>query len=116
MYRLSTIIEGAFGACLELAEACGVALDLDFPDPTKRVERPSKIRQALEKNLQAAVERAAQTVILSVKPGWLSIKDDGEVLTPAELAEIQTGADEPSAGDVEAKSRVGFGTEVKIRL
>lgn len=110
MYRLSVIIEEVFRKYLPLAEKRKVALNLDFPDVTKRIERPSRVRGPLDALVGAALRRAKKSVSIVVEKSGVRIVDDGEALTPAELAEIR----EPD--HIAAKSRVGFGTEVLVKF
>ena len=108
MYRISAIIEAAFSEFLLRAEKRGVGLDLDFPDPTMRVERPSLIRGPLNEQLALAVKRAEKKVSLEVEKNVIIIRDDGVALTPQQTRELETFE------NVKARSRVGFGTEVRI--
>ena len=110
MYRISAIIEEAFSSNLRLAEKCGVGFDLDFPDPTLRVERPSLIRTPLLTFLPEAVKRAEKKVSLSVSRGAVVIRDDGVALSPAQIREMNPFE------HVLIKSRVGFGTEIRIKF
>lgn len=109
MYRISAIIEEAFREFLPLAEKREVGFDLDFPDPTLRVERPSLVRKPLLALLPQAVERAERKVSLAVTKTAVVICDDGVALSPSAVRELVSGFE-----NVKAKSRVGFGTEVKI--
>ena len=109
MYRLSVIIEEVFRKYLKEAEKRRVMLNLDFPDVTKRVDRPSRVRGPLDRLVGEALARAKRNVSIVVRKDGILVTDDGRVLTPAELAELR----EPD--HIAAKSRVGFGTEVLIR-
>ncbi|MBQ6321076.1 hypothetical protein IJI17_02555 [Candidatus Saccharibacteria bacterium] len=108
MYRLSTIIEEVFRKYLPVAERRKIILNLDFPDVTKRVDRPSRVRGPLNKAVGEAVARAKRNVSIMVGRDNVRVMDDGRALTPDELAELS----EPE--HIEVKSRVGFGTEVLI--
>ncbi|MBQ7802515.1 hypothetical protein IJ380_01455 [Candidatus Saccharibacteria bacterium] len=108
MYRLSTIIEEVYRTFLPLAEKKKISFNLDFPDPTKRVERPSLVKNPLLENTEAAILRAKKSVSIVVKKNSVVVSDDGEVLPTAKLKEIR------EAENIKAKSRVGFGTEVEI--
>lgn len=111
MYRISAIIEDAFREYLPLAEKRRVGFDIDFPDPTIRVERPSLVRGPLNEQLPLAIKRAQRRVSLAVTKAGIVIRDDGVALSPAAAREL--------AGELEnvtAKSRVGFGTEVRIKF
>lgn len=110
MYRISAIIEEAFSQFLPLAEKRKVGFDLDFPDPTLRVERPSVVRKPLLEQLPLAIERASKRVSLTVGRGCVVIRDDGVSLAPAAVRELAADYE-----NVVVKSRVGFGTEVRIR-
>lgn len=110
MYRISAIIEEAFARFLPLAEKRGVGFDIDFPDPTMRIARPSLVRKPLFEQLPLAVERAEKRVSLAVTRTGVIIRDDGVALSPVAVKELC------SDENVLVKSRVGFGTEVKIKL
>lgn len=110
MYRISAIIEEAFSTFLPIAEKRRVGFDIDFPDPTLRVDRPSLVRKPLFEQLPLAINRAEKRVSLSVTGTGVIIRDDGIALSPdasRRLAEQE---------NVTVKSRVGFGTEVRIRF
>ena len=111
MYRISAIIEEAFSEFLPLAEKRGVGFDIDFPDPTLRVERPSLVRKPLSEQLPLAVKRASKKVSLTVTRTGVIIRDDGVALSPAETRELVSDFE-----NVSAKSRVGFGTEIRIKF
>lgn len=111
MYRLSTIIEEIYQKYALVAEKRGVRFNLDFPDLTRRIERPSLVRKPLEALMAGAVARAQKEVSLAVMKDCVVVKDDGVALTPAAVREL--GAE---FENVSAKSRVGFGTEIKIRF
>ena len=111
MYRISAIIEDAFREYLPLAEKRRVGFDIDFPDPTLRVERPSLVRKPLFEQLPLAIKRASKRVSLTVMRTGIVIRDDGVALSPAAVREL--------AGELEnvtVKSRVGFGTEIRIKF
>jgi len=108
MYRISAIIEDAFREYLPLAEKRRVGFDIDFPDPTLRVERPSVVRKPLFEQLPLAIKRANRRVSLAVTRTGVLIRDDGVALSPASAKELS------SDENVTVKSRVGFGTEVRI--
>lgn len=110
MYRISAIIEDAFREFLPLAEKRRVGFDIDFPDPTLRVERPSLVRNPLNEQLELAIKRAEKRVSLAVTKAGIVIRDDGVALSPSEVRELS------GAENVSVKSRVGFGTEVRIKF
>ncbi len=110
MYRISAIIEEAFSQFLPLAEKRRVGFDIDFPDPTMRVDRPSLVRKPLFEQLPLSLERAQKQVSLSVTKTGLIIRDDGVPLTPANAKKLA------KQENVVVKSRVGFGTEVRIKF
>ena len=87
-----------------------MGFDLDFPDPTLRVERPSLVRNPLNEQLKLAIERAEKRVSLAVSRAGIVIRDDGVALSPSEVRELS------GAENVSVKSRVGFGTEVRIKF
>lgn len=85
--------------------------NLDFPDMTRRVERPSLVRKPLEALMAGAVERAQREVSLTVAKDCVVVRDDGVALAPAVVQEL--GAE---FENVSAKSRVGFGTEIRVKI
>ncbi|MBR3233050.1 HAMP domain-containing histidine kinase [Candidatus Saccharibacteria bacterium] len=109
MYRLSAIIEEVYQKYFLKAEKRGVRFNLDFPDVTRRIERPSLVRKPLEPLLGGAVERAQKEVSLTVARDCIVVRDDGVALAPAKVAELSEGFE-----NVKVRSRVGFGTEIKI--
>lgn len=110
MYKISAIIEDAFRNALPLAEKLRIGLDIDFPDPTMRIERPSLLKNPLNEHLELAIRRAKKRVSIVVSRVSVVIRDDGVALTPDMIREIT------DAENISIKSRVGFGTEVKIKL
>ncbi len=110
MYRLSAVIEEIFGKYLAFAEMRGITFDLDFPDTTKRISEPSRIKESLEKHLSFAIKRGKNQVRVVVRKDGIEIFDDGAVLSPSDLKLIK------KAGLVEAKSRLGFGTVVFLKF
>ena len=110
MYRLSVIVEEVFRKYLPVAQKVGVPLDLDFPDPTKKIEKPSRVREPLEEHLSSAIRRTKNHVKVLVKKDGITIFDDGSVLSPAVLSALN------KPEHIEAQSRVGFGTSVFIRF
>lgn len=100
-----------FAKYLPKAEKRNVKFNLDFPDSTRRVSRIFTIKKLLDKHLELAIKRAQKEASLKVMSDCISIKDDGVALTPTKIEEL-TGEDEL----VKIKSRVGFGTDVRIEL
>ena len=88
-----------------------MGFDIDFPDPTLRVERPSMVRKPLFEQLPLAIERAQRRVSLAVTRTGVVIRDDGVALSPATVRELVGELE-----NVTAKSRVGFGTEIRIKF
>lgn len=111
MYRLSTIIEEVYQKYAPLAEKRGVRFNLDFPDLTRRVERPSLVRKPLEALMPGAVARAEKEVSLAVMRDHVVVRDDGVALMPEVLKEMREGFE-----NVAVRSRVGFGTEIRIKI
>lgn len=110
MYRLSAVIEEMFSKYLPVAEKRGVRFNLDFPDSTRRIGRIFTVKKLLDEHLALAIKRAQHEVSLKVLDEAISIRDDGVALSPAQIAEIQD--DEL----IKIKSRVGFGTDVRISI
>lgn len=117
MYRLSLVINDIYNKYLPEAIKAGVELNLDFPDPTIRVESPSKIKKQLEKHVPKAILRVSSLapsgkmstkkgeVKISVSKLGVELRDTGTTLSP-ELIKLL------SSKHVEIKSRVGFGTRI----
>lgn len=110
MYRLSAIIEDIYKKYLPVAENLGVILNLDFPNPTKRIPEPSKVREPLEIHVSSALKRTKGEVRISVGKNGIEIFDNGTTLSPTALALFN------KPDHIEAKSRVGFGTKVFIKF
>ena len=69
------------------------------------------IEDAFREYLPLAIKRAQRRVSLAVTRAGIVIRDDGVALSPAAAREL--------AGELEnvtVKSRVGFGTEVRIKF
>ena len=64
----------------------------------------------MNEQLKLAIERAAKRVSLAVSRAGIVIRDDGVALSPSEVRELS------GAENVSVKSRVGFGTEVRIKF
>ena len=111
MYRLSAIIEEIYQKYSKLAEKRGLIFNLDFPDVTRRIDRPSIVRKPLDVLLFGAVERAQKQISLTVQKTCIVIRDDGVALLPDTLKEMKKDFE-----NVQIKSRVGFGTEIKILM
>ncbi|MBR2695593.1 hypothetical protein IKE86_01640 [Candidatus Saccharibacteria bacterium] len=111
MYRLSKIIEELYQKYFLKAEKRGVRFNLDFPDVTRRIDRPSVVRKPLDLFVDGAIGRAEKEVSLSVAKDAVIVRDDGVALSPATVAEMSSEFD-----NIRVRSRVGFGTEVKILL
>ncbi|MBR3319655.1 hypothetical protein IKG06_04125 [Candidatus Saccharibacteria bacterium] len=111
MYRLSAIIEEIYQKYAKIAEKRNVRFNLDFPDITRRIERPSIVRKPLEALMPDVVRRAQKEVSLLVQRDCIIVRDDGIALAPSVVREMCSEFE-----NVSAKSRVGFGTEIRIRL
>ena len=116
MYRLSLVINEIYNKYLPEAIKAGVTFNLDFPDPTIRVESPSKVKKHLDEHVPKAILRvsnAADTrgikkkgeVRISVSSLGVELRDTGTTLSP-EMVKLL------SSKRVEVKSRVGFGTRI----
>lgn len=110
MYRLSVIINDLYLKYLPLAEKAGLTLNLDFADTTAKVKDAEKVRKEVEKSLQSAVKSSFKGEIkIAVGRGEISITDSGTVLSKPACALL-------SNERVTVKSKVGFGTTVKIKF
>ena len=111
MYRLSAIIEEIYQEYARRAEKRGLRFNLDFPDITRRIERPSMVRRPLQALMPGVLERAQKEVSLAVQKDCVVVRDDGVSLPPS-VTQAMRGDFE----NVVIKSRVGFGTEIRIKL
>ena len=113
MYRLSLVINEIYKKYLPEAIKAGVTLNLDFKDPTLRVESPSRVKKHLEEHVPKAILRVSENrggeVLISVLKNGVEIRDTGTTLSP-EVIKLLSGK------HVEVKSRVGFGTRVLIKF
>lgn len=111
MYRLSLIVEDVFRKFLPEATKAGIQLNLDFPDPTKKVKNPERLKASLEKNVDSALKRAKKgEVSIKVLKDRIEIFDSGTVLSLPAKSLLQ------ASDRVKVSSRVGFGTKVTISL
>ena len=119
MYRLSLVINEIYNKYLPKAIKAGVTLNLDFPDPTIRVNSPSKVKKTLEEHVPKAILRVSSAsavgarkkpkgeVMISVSKTGVEIRDTGTTLSPSAVKLL-------SSEHVDVKSRVGFGTRIMI--
>lgn len=110
MFRLSLIIGEIYNKYLPLAEKGKIQLNLDFSDTTKEVPNPDQIRQDIEQALDSAFQRTDHGEIsVRVNNSEITITDSGTVLSKTACALL-------SGERVQVKSRIGFGTTVRISL
>lgn len=108
MYRLSLIISEIYNKYLPLAQKDGISLNLDFSDTTQEVSNPEQIKKYLDENLDSALKRSDKgEVAINVDNTAITITDTGTILSKAACALL-------SNKYIDVKSRVGFGTTVKI--
>ena len=117
MYRLSLVINEIYNKYLPEAIKAGVELNLDFPDPTLRVEAPSRVKKHLDEHVPKAILRVSNAdvargsrkrkgeVRISVSKIGVELRDTGTTLSPGVIKLL-------SSSRVEVKSRVGFGTRI----
>jgi len=111
MYRLSLIIDEISNKYLPVAMKAGIQLNLDFPDSTKKVKNPEKVKKDLDEQVGSALKRTLKgEVSIRVKSDKIIIRDTGTVLSAPLKALLEV--DE----HLKVKTRVGFGTEVTIDL
>ena len=110
MYRLSLIIGEIYNKYLPLAEKKGISLSLDYPDTTGSIANPEEIKADLEKHLDSALSRSKNSnITIAARRDCIVISDSGTTLSKPVCKLL-------SNSRVEVKSRVGFGTTVKINL
>lgn len=110
MERLSIIIQPLYQKFLPELERKGVDFNLDFPDTTLEIPQDSEARKLLRSELAAAVKRTLNgSIDLIVKQDKIILKDTGTPLS-------KTACDKKQSSLVSAKSRVGFGNEITIKI
>ena len=108
MYRLSIIIDEIYLKYLPLAEKMGITLNLDFPDPTVKVDKADNVRKELDRSVKSALGRTIKGEIkIEVKKGKITVTDGGTTLSKEACAML-------SGEHVTVKSKVGFGTTAVI--
>lgn len=110
MYQLSLIIGEVYRKYLPLAEQKGVSLSLDYPDTTSTIADPEEVKADLDRQLSAALDRSDQNrITITARRDYITIADSGTTLSKP-ICELL------SSERVSVKSRVGFGTTIKINL
>lgn len=110
MSRLSSIIGELYNKYLPLVENTQVQLNLDFPNTTQEVDEPEIIKASLDAQLQSALSRTKKgKITIAVRDHAIIISDSDTVLSKPVCAML-------SSDNTEVKSRVGFGTTIKIKL
>ena len=108
MYRLSLIISEVYHKYLPLAEKGGVALNLDFSDGTQTVADPDQLKATIDQHLESAINRSDRGEIsIALEKDAIVIKDSGTILSRPACTLL-------SGEHVDVRSRVGFGTVVRI--
>ncbi len=110
MYHLSLIISEIYNKFLPLAEQNGIQLDLDVVDSTVIAKELSGIQEDVEKALSETISRSDKGKIsIKVNRQEIIISDTGTTLSHALCSLL-------SSKYVDVKSRVGFGTTIRINL
>ena len=110
MKRASEIISEIYKKYLPIVKKLGITLDIDFPDTTLTFREHERVSKDLDKSVRSAVKRSKNgRISISVRPGQITVKDDGTILSKATC-------DLLSSEHVKVKSHVGFGTTVIIKL
>lgn len=110
MYRLSLIISEIYNKYLPLAEKDGIILNLDFSDTTKEISDPDRVKQFLDEHLESTLKRSDKgEVTIGVDREAITITDSATTLSHAACALL-------SNRFIDVKSRVGFGTTIRIFL
>lgn len=110
MHRLSSIIGEIYNKYLPLFEGAKVQLNLDFPNTTQEVSDPEAIKASLDTQLQSALARTKKgNITIAVRNHAIIISDSDTVLSKPICTML-------SNERTEVKSRVGFGTTIKIKL
>jgi len=108
MYRLSLIISEIYNKYLPLAEKEGIILNLDFSDTTKEIPDSDRVKKFLDEHLESTLKRSDHgEVTISVDKEAITITDSATTLSPSACALL-------SNRYIDVKSRVGFGTTVRI--
>lgn len=110
MHRLSSVIGEIYNKYLPLFENTQVQLNLDFPNTTQEVSDPEEVKANLDAQLQSALSRTKKgNITIAVRDHAIIISDSDTVLSKPVCALL-------SNAHTEVKSRVGFGTTIKIKL
>lgn len=110
MYHLSFIISEIYNKFLPLAEQNGIQLDLDVVDSSVIAKELSGIQEDVEKTLSETISRSDKGKIsIKVNRQEIIISDTGTTLSHSLCSLL-------SSKYVDVKSRVGFGTTIRINL
>lgn len=110
MYHLSLIISEIYNKFLPLAEKNGIQLDLDVVDSSVIAKELSGIQEDVEKALSETINRSDKGKIsIKVNRQEIIISDTGTTLSHSLCSLL-------SSKYVDVKSRVGFGTTIRINL
>ena len=94
----------------------GTHLDIDVPDASVKIEKPSQVAKMTEAYLDFCLKNPAKSsVILAINRGKFLIKDDTRLLKPDEKAIFETIATTSHSGAT-VRSRLGFGTTISLDL
>jgi len=108
MYRLSLIISEIYNKYLPLAEKEGIVLNLDFSDTTKEIPDSDRVKKFLDEQLESTLKNSDHgEVTISVDKEAITVTDTATTLSPSACALL-------SNRYIDVKSRVGFGTTVRI--
>lgn len=110
MNQVALIVSEIYNKYLPEAKKYKVQLDLDLTDTASATDDTEQLAKDIEEHLQSALKRTREGEIkVAIKNGEIAISDTGTTLSRP-VCQLLT------RGRVQVKSRVGFGTTVKIRL
>ena len=109
MGKISEVVGKLYQKYQPIASAAQVQLNLDIRDDSN-IDDESEVSQNLEKQLDSAIKRTKQGKInISIRNKEIIISDTGTILSKP-ICELLSNS------HTEVKSRLGFGTKVKISL
>lgn len=110
MNKIALVISEAYNKVLPEVKRYKVQFNLEINDYESTTEQADELATEIENHLKSALKRTREGEIkITVKNGEIAISDTGTTLSRPVCQLL-------SHGNVSVKSRVGFGTTVKINL
>ncbi|MBR3323318.1 hypothetical protein IKG16_00295 [Candidatus Saccharibacteria bacterium] len=112
----STVISKIYQKYAPKMAKIGVHLDIDIPDPTVKIAKPSQITKITEAYLDYCEKHPEKAnITLVINRGKYYIKDDTRLVKTDERAMFETLA-LTSHIEVNIRARLGFGTTISVPL